>query len=75
MSSLNRFVTDFVPVDPKLAQPFSQHKTVPKADIAMKRKGVRKCSWRELSGEKLDNYLYFKMISLEFHDSIIIQQN
>ena len=61
-------------VDPKLAQPFSQHKIVPKADIAMKRKGVRNCFWNEPSGEKLAHYLYFKMLSLECHDYIIIQR-
>ena len=60
-------------VDPKLAQPFSTNKIVPKADIAMKRKGVRNCFWNEPSGEKIDHYLYFNMLSLEFHDSIIIQ--
>jgi hypothetical protein len=41
---LNRFVTDFVRMDQELAQAFLQHKIVPKVDIAMKRKGARKCS-------------------------------
>jgi len=62
-----------VRVDPKLAQPFSANKIVPKADITMKRKKVRNCFWNEPSGEKLAHYLYFKMLSLEFHDSLIIQ--
>ena len=39
----------------------------------MKSKGARKCSRNEPSGEKLAHYLYFKMLSLEFLDSIIIQ--
>jgi hypothetical protein len=62
-----------VRVDPKLAQPFLQHKIVPKTDIATKRKGVRKWSWNKPSREKLAHYVYFKMLSLKFHDSIIIQ--
>jgi len=37
-SLVNRFVTDFVRVDPKLVQPFSQHKIAPKADITTKKK-------------------------------------
>ena len=69
----NRFVTDFVRVDPKLAQPFSTNKIAPMADIEMKRKGVRNCSRNKPSGEKLAHYLYFNMLSLEFLDSIIIQ--
>ena len=60
-------------VDPKLAQPFSTNKIAPMADIAMKRKGARKCSRNKPSGEKLAHYLYFNMLSLEFLDSIIIQ--
>ena len=60
-------------VDPKLAQPFSTNKIAPMADITTKGKGVRKCSRNEPSGEKLAYYLYFKMLSLEFLDSIIIQ--
>jgi hypothetical protein len=61
-------------VDPKLAQPFSTNKIALMADITAKGKGVRKCSQNEPSGEKLAYYLYFKMLSLEFLDSIIIIQ-
>jgi hypothetical protein len=34
--------------------------------------GVRKCSRNKPSGEKLAHDLYFKMLSSEFHDSVII---
>jgi hypothetical protein len=42
-------------------------------DIAEKRKGVTECPQNKQSGEKLAHDPYFKMPSLEFHDSVIIQ--
>jgi hypothetical protein len=44
----------------------------PMVDIAVPRKGVRECSRNKPSGEKLARDPYFKMLSLEFHDSVII---
>jgi hypothetical protein len=44
-----------------------------KDDIAVPRKGVQKCPRNKPSGEMLAHDPYFKMLSSEFHDSVIIQ--
>jgi hypothetical protein len=49
------------------------YKMSPMDDIAVQRKGVRKCFRNKPSGEKLAHDLYFKLLSSEFHDSVIIQ--
>ena len=71
--SVNRFVWDFVCVGRELNHARAQYKMSPMSDIAVPRKGVRECSRNKPSGEKLAHDLYFKMLSSEFHDSVIIQ--
>ena len=44
----------------------------PKDDIAVQRKVVRECSKNKPSGEMLAHDPYFKMLSSEFYDSVII---
>jgi hypothetical protein len=44
----------------------------PKDDIAVQRKKVRECSQNKPSGEMLAHDPYFKMLSSEFIDSVII---
>jgi hypothetical protein len=48
------------------------YKMSPMVDIALQRKGVRECFQNKQSGEKLARDPYFKMLSSEFHDSVII---
>ena len=44
----------------------------PKDDIVVQRKVVRECSKNKPSGEMLAHDPYFKMLSSEFYDSVII---
>jgi hypothetical protein len=70
---LNRFVWDFVCAGQELKQAHAPYKMSPMSNIAVLRKGVRECSRNTPSGEKLAHDPYFKMLSSEFHDSVIIQ--
>ena len=51
----------------------AQDKMNPKDDIAVQRKVVRECSKNKPSGEMLAHDPYFKMLSSEFYDSVIIE--
>jgi hypothetical protein len=65
-------MSHFVCVRRELNWARARHKMSPMVDIAMQRKVVRECSKNKPSGEMLAHDPYFKMLSSEFYDSVII---